>query len=163
HADWAGARLVASSVQPPAAPTGLAATPVSATQINLSWSDVTGETGFKIERSLDGTTGWTQIGTTATNVVTYNDTTAAAGTQYFYRVRATDAGGDGAYSTVANATTFPAAPTGLATSGPTVSQITLNWNDVTGETGYKIERSLDGTTGWTQVGTTAVNVTTFNN
>ena len=47
---------------PPAAPTGLAATADSATQITLNWTDnASDETGFKIERSPDGSTGWTQI------------------------------------------------------------------------------------------------------
>ena len=57
------------TVSPPIAPTGLTAAAASG-QINLAWSDVTGETGFKIERSPDGTNGWTQIGTTTTGVVT---------------------------------------------------------------------------------------------
>ncbi|MBC8008614.1 MAG: hypothetical protein H7067_00780 [Burkholderiales bacterium] len=51
----------------PAAPSSLSATANSPSQITLTWTDnATDETGFKLERSLDGSTGWTQIaGTTA--------------------------------------------------------------------------------------------------
>jgi uncharacterized protein YkwD len=89
---------------PPAAPTGLVATG-GPRQVSLSWADVSGETGYKVERSLDGVNGWAQIGTTGVNVTTYQDTGLNAGTTYYYRVRATNASGDGAYSPVASAST----------------------------------------------------------
>jgi hypothetical protein len=58
------------------APSGLTATTISQTQINLSWTDnSSNEDGFKVERSPDGTTNWVQIGTTGSNVATYQDTT----------------------------------------------------------------------------------------
>jgi hypothetical protein len=59
--------------------------------------------------------------------------------------------------------TPPAAPTGLtatAVAGST-SQIDVRWNDVAGETGYKVERSADGVIGWTQVATPAAGVVTY--
>src|SRR5438046_10069549 len=73
-ADWAGAFLVAAPPQAPAAPAGLTASAGSWNQVNLSWSDVNNETGFKIERSTDNV-NFTQIGTTAAGGVTYSDTT----------------------------------------------------------------------------------------
>ena len=43
--------------QAPAAPTDLSAAAVSISQINLTWGDnASNETGFRIERSPDGTT-----------------------------------------------------------------------------------------------------------
>jgi hypothetical protein len=149
------------TTNPPAAPGNLTAVPVSTTQINLSWQDVAGETGFKVERSPDGSTGWTQIGTTSTGVLTYQDVGLSAGTTYYYRVRGTNSGGDGAYSAVASATTVVAAPAGLGGSAVSTSQINLNWQDVTGEAGFKVERSANGTTGWTQIGTTSTGVLTY--
>jgi hypothetical protein len=98
--------VTSPDLTPPGTPTSLTATGVSATQINLSWPDVSGEAGFKVERSPDGSTGWTQIGTTAGGVLTYSDTGLTPNTTYFYRVRGTNLAGDGGYSPVASGTTL---------------------------------------------------------
>ena len=80
------------------APSGLTATGVSGAQIDLSWTDdSTNETAFYIERSPDGSTGWTEIGSVGANVTTYADTDLTCATTYFYRVRAYRSG-DGQYS-----------------------------------------------------------------
>jgi acetyl esterase/lipase len=52
------------------APTGLAANPVSATQVDLSWSDInSNETGFRIERKPDNGL-YAEVATTGANVTT---------------------------------------------------------------------------------------------
>jgi len=90
-----------------AAPTNLTATAFSCSQINLGWTDKsTGEEGFTIERSPNGTTGWVQITQTGPNATTYSNSSLTGSTQYYYRVRAFKAGvADSANSNVANATT----------------------------------------------------------
>lgn len=89
---------------PPTAPTGLTATAISSSQINLSWTDSTNdETGFYIERSPDNVT-FTQIASLGATT-SYADSGLSASTAYYYRVRAYNAGGSSGYSNVANATT----------------------------------------------------------
>src|SRR5206468_5699620 len=92
----------------PAAPSNLVATAFSSAQINLTWTDnANNESGFIVERSPNGVDTWTQVGTPAQNATSFSDTTGlVAGTQYFYRVRATNAVGPSANSNVANATTL---------------------------------------------------------
>ena len=46
----------------------------------------TGELGYQIERSPDGTSGWTEIGTTGQGVTSYTDTGLTSATTYYYRV-----------------------------------------------------------------------------
>jgi fibronectin type 3 domain-containing protein len=148
----------------PAAPTGLTATATSQTRIDLSWNDTQGESGYSIERSADGTSGWTAIGTTAQDITSSGDTSVQAATTYYYRVIASAAGGASDPSNVASATTPvdpPATPTGLSADAVSGSRIDLAWTDVTGETGYRVERSADGVSGWTQLAATAQNTTSY--
>ena len=93
---------------PPTAPTGLGASPVSASQINLTWSDLSSdESDFHIDRSPNGSSGWSEIGTSPANTPAYSSTGLGCGTPYYYRVRAHRAGDNqySAYSSSANATT----------------------------------------------------------
>lgn len=55
-------------------------------QINLSWSDVAANTGYSIERSLDGVSGWSEIATPGANDTSYSDTMVTPGITYFYRI-----------------------------------------------------------------------------
>ncbi len=53
----------AGGVPSPTTPGGLLATPVSSTRIDLTWTDVADEAGYKIERKLASasSTAWVQI------------------------------------------------------------------------------------------------------
>ncbi len=160
------------STTPPAAPTGLAATAASTTQINLAWTDnSSNETGFKIERcSGAGCSNFAQIATTGAGVSSYANTGLTASTTYSYRVRAYNNVGDSDYSNTASATTsaastLPAAPSGLKATAASRSQINLSWTDnSSNETGFKIERCKGAScTSFAQIATVAANVTTFSN
>jgi hypothetical protein len=105
-------------VTPPAAPSGLAASTVSSSQINLVWVDNSGnEDGFKIERSADGV-NFAQIAVAPANATSYSNTGLAASTLYYYRVFAYNAGGNSAApSNTASGTTSAPAPTTLVAAG----------------------------------------------
>lgn len=108
------------------APSGFTATTVSSTQINLNWDDNGGnESGFKVEYSPDGTTGWAEIGTTDANVNTYDHTDLTCSTTYYYRIRVTNEACDSDYTDVVNASTSacPTSSTTTTTVPPTVSVI----------------------------------------
>ncbi len=159
--------------QAPTAPGGLAATAVSASQINLSWTastDNVGVTQYLIERQGGGVATFTQVATAAGT--TYSNTGLAASTAYTYRVRASDAAGNlSGYSSTATATTqaapdgqAPTAPSGLAATAVSASQINLSWTastDNVGVTQYLIERQGGGVATFTQVATAAG--TTYSN
>lgn len=89
-------------------PTNLTSTAISHNRIDLTWKDnATDETNYRIERSLNGTSGWSQIGTAPTNSTTYSDTGLEEETTYYYRVRAYRLSDTSysAYSNVTSATT----------------------------------------------------------
>src|SRR5215471_10429652 len=88
----------ASAIAAPNPPTALLATNVSPVQIRLTWTDnSTDETGFKLERSTDGT-NYTQVAQVLPNTTVYRDRGAWPGQVYYYRVRAFNAGGNSTYS-----------------------------------------------------------------
>jgi chitodextrinase len=138
--------------QPPTAPTNLIATAASASQINLSWTastDNLGVTSYLVERCAGAGCGnFAQI--TPVTGTTYNNAGLTAGTTYGYRVRATDAANNpSGYSNVASATTSapdaqpPTAPTALAATAISASQINLAWTAATDNVGvasYLVER-----------------------
>jgi Fibronectin type III domain len=96
----------------PAAPNTLSATPVSTSQINLSWHDAaTNGTGFVVSRGSVSGGPYTDIGSTPSGTTNYNDTGLATGTTYYYVVRATNFLGGSAPSSQASASTLLVAPT----------------------------------------------------
>ena len=94
-------------VEPPTAPSGLSATAIDSGQIDLAWTDESAdETGFKIQRSTNGVT-FADLDTAAAEAESYSDTPCAANTRYWYKVCATNTGGDSDYTDAANAKTAP--------------------------------------------------------
>ena len=91
-----------------AAPTGLSATTVSGTRIDLAWTDnANGETGYYIERCLGlGCSSWTPIAIAPAEAQAYSDESVVAGEIYNYQVRAQTAFGLSFASNTASATTL---------------------------------------------------------
>ena len=150
----------------PTAPTGLTATTVSSTRIDLAWNDTSdNENGFIIERKT-GSGSFEQLTTVAADATTYSNTGLSPNTTYAYRVRAFNSGGNSAYSNEATATTeqiIPAAPSNLAANTVSTSRIDLTWKDnANNETGFKIERKT-GTGSFAEIATVKANVTSYSN
>ena len=121
---------------PPPVPTGLTATAVSQSQINLSWTAVTGADGYALYR---GGTYWTTVGGT-----TASDTGLTNSTQYCYTVASvSSSGGASAQSSgvcVTTPTPPPLAPTGLTPTAASASQMDITWAISAGAAGYKVYR-----------------------
>ena len=139
-------------------PTGFGATVISGSEIDLAWTAVTDATTYKIERSTDNIT-WTTLSPSPALTGTssaYNDTSVSAGTNYYYRISATSAGGNSAPSVIVQGLTYPAVPTLSATAISTTA-ISLSWPAVAGATSYKIEASANAGTTWSTLATQAAN------
>lgn len=155
--------------QPPAAPSNLAASALSSSEIYLTWSDNSSdETGFIVARATVNGGPYTDIATLGAGVTSYSNTGLAAGTTYYYVVRATNDAGDSANSNQASATTdagatAPAAPSNLRRVSSTASSVLLAWNDnSSNETSFEIWYTSVKNGTFTLVGTVGANVTQFN-
>ena len=144
YSNTASATASTPDTTPPSAPSGLTATAVSASQINLSWiaaSDNVAVTGYRVLRCQDSGAGadcpnFAKVFQLSGTGTTYSDTTGlAANTTYRYEVRALDGAGNiGPASNDATATTL-GAPSGLVAayafdegSGTIVSDTSGNAN-----------------------------------
>ena len=169
----------AAATTVPGAPTSLSATASGTTTIDLSWTvpaDNGGSaiTGYRIEVSPNGTSSWTnRVADTGTTATTYSHTGLDAGTTRHYRVSAINSVGTGAASNVDNATTDaaaptePGAPTSLTATASGTTTIDLSWtapsdNGGSSITGYRIEVSPNGSSGWSnRVADTGTTATTY--
>jgi len=90
----------------PSAPGNLLSTATSSYQANLSWIDsAANETGYKVERSLDGIS-FTEIAfDLPANSTSFQDSGLDGLTEYHYRIRAFNANGNSAYSNTTTVTT----------------------------------------------------------
>ena len=130
----------------PSVPSGLSATPVSSSQINLAWrasTDNVGVAGYRIYRN------GSQIGTvTGTS---YSNTGLSASTAYSYTVSAYDAVGNvSGLSAAVSATTqavdsqAPSVPANVMATAVSSTQINVSWNPSTDNVsiaGYRIYRN----------------------
>jgi fibronectin type 3 domain-containing protein len=145
-------------VPAPSAPTGLNATDVSDTQINLTWNAASGATSYNVKCSTSSGGSYTTIAT-GVSTTSYSNSGLTASTTYYYVVSATNAGGTSGDSAEASATTqappdttSPAAPSGLgATAGN--GSVSLDWNNNSEPdfASYTVYRSTTSGSGYSSI------------
>jgi len=123
----------------PDAPSAFSVSYLSDTSLSLSWSDNSDdETGFELDRSPNGSTGWSQIATPAANATSATDTSLTVDTTYYYRLRAVNGSGESTYATANGTTTYVSGPSSAPDlmsdgfesgdmSSPTLNTINFNW------------------------------------
>ncbi len=153
---------------PPVAPSGLVASTLNQVQINLTWSDNSAnESGFTIARSTVSGGPYTEIALIPANTTFWNDSGLSPGTTYYYVVRASNAGGNSAYSAQASATTVPLAPNApgpLSAVAYSANQINLSWVDnSSNENNFIVARSTAVGGPYTTIATLGANATSYSN
>lgn len=100
--------VVVSPPPPPVAPTNFRVDYIAANRVQLAWTDASdNETGFVIERcSSRGCNNFIQVAQVGANTTVYLDSNLFLNTQYYYRMRAVNAGGSSAYTNVISAKTL---------------------------------------------------------
>ena len=140
---------------PPATPTGLAATP-SNHQVSLTWNTATTASSYNVKRSTTSGGPYTRVA----NATVSNDTDTglANGTTYYYVVSAVNANGESANSREVSGTPNippPGVPTGLTATAANL-QVALAWNAITGATSYNVKRATTTGGPYAKVGSSTV-------
>ena len=136
---------------PPSAPSNLLASPLSSSQISLTWgaSIDTGGSGLAGYRLYRGGVLSSVLNPASTSFV---DSSLLVGTTYSYYLTAYDVDGNTspqsntAQGTTQGDVTAPSVPTNLAASAVSSSQINLTWTASTDNlavTGYRLQRATD--------------------
>ena len=153
----------ATPIAPPAAPTGLVATP-GVNTVGLSWTASTGSpVSYNVYRSTTSGSGYSVISAPgAVTTTAYTDNSAVGGTTYYYVVTAVNAGGESANSSEVPATptiAAPSAPSSLVAT-PSSGQVLLGWSAGTGAASYNVYRSTTSGSGYAVVSTPGAVTTT---
>jgi hypothetical protein len=131
----------------PIAPSGLTATTISASQIDLAWNDESyNESGFIIERKSGGGS-FSSVGSVGPGLENYSDNDLDPFTEYFYRVCAFNTAGSSGYTNIDSALTYPAGippiPSNLQAEMLNTAQVRITWNDNSNvESGFVLERQV---------------------
>jgi hypothetical protein len=157
-----GAALSCGVQTPPAAPTGLTATPGDG-QVALSWNAVAGATSYTVKMGLQTGGPYTTFQQGGIAGTSFTKTGLTNGTTYFFVVSASNGAGEGPDSTEASATPQavpPPAPSGLtATAGN--GQVVLSWNTVASATSYTVKMGLQTGGPYTTFQQGGITATTF--
>jgi len=137
--------VVAAIAQPPAAPTSLVVTPVSGTELDLSWTNnATNATEIDVWCSINSG-AWQRIAQLPATAVSYPNVGLTQGTTYTYYVSAVNIAGSEESNIVSTVTpTPPATPTGVTVTYLSSTEVDLQWVDhATNESGYNVLRQAN--------------------
>ncbi len=147
----------------PAVPTGFLAKTLSATQIKLTWNDVSAfESEYRLERRTNASSTWAETNVFAPNTRAYTDENLTPEVLYFYRLRCSNTGAHSDYASSEAATwPVPPIPGGITAQTQAGGEIKIAWLDLTPyETGFRIERRTSSTS-WVEVKAAGPNVKVF--
>lgn len=102
----------------PSAPSNLQTFSISPNSIKLTWSDQSNnEANFRIYRSIGDSSNYLFLAEVDSDLVSYSDTGLYSNTDYYYKVRAVNIGGESAFSNESHSATMNNAPRITSPSG----------------------------------------------
>ncbi len=138
-------------------PMSITATATAYNKVSISWSAVSGASGYQLYRSTSQGGTYSLVKTTAAR--SYTNSKLKTGTTYYYKVRAyKKVGGKkiyGSYSLVASAKPVLSNISGFKASAYSPTAVKVSWGKVSGRSGYEIWRSTSPDSGFKLVKSTS--------
>ena len=123
----------------PATPGGLIAAATDG-QVALNWVASSNAASYNVKRAT--TNGGTYTIVANVGMTNYTDIGLTNGSVYYYVVSALNPAGESPNSEPVSATPQALVPKGLTAAAVSVSEINLDWNNLTNATSYNVKRSL---------------------
>ena len=148
---------------PPYGPTDLEAEPMTATRIDLTWTDNSDcELAFIVQRTEIEPGGWAEVAELDADLTFWSDETVMPGVPYRYRVKAVAPPLESAYSNEASVIAKLEPPSDLEATAFSETSIDLVWVDNTvAEDGFAIERKGGQDDDFVEIANVGFDVTAF--
>jgi fibronectin type 3 domain-containing protein len=133
----------------------------TSTGVKVTWSKTTGATGYIVYRKT-GSGKWTTLKTiTSSSTVSYVDTTAKAGTTYYYTVRAYAGSNKSNKSSYVTDVSIKYLAQPTVTLANASNGVKVSWSKTTGASGYYVYRKT-ASGSWSRIKTiTSVGTTSY--
>jgi len=145
-------------------PMNVVATSLDNLKMQITWNAVAGATSYNVYHTFNKLVNGTaptesnyanMKGSITSTTSTWTTVEADSGDYFHYAVSAVNANGEGGLSAVATAqaigspaipvSNLPVSPTGVITTGATITTLSVEWNAVTSATSYTVYYTVDGT------------------
>ena len=140
----------------PLEPSGVSASDGTYTdKVRITWDSVSGADSYKVYRATSFSGEKTLIGSPTST--SFDDTSASAGTTYYYWVKAVNSCGESQYSSYNTGyrglCAVPTAPSGVSASdGTYTNKVMVTWDSVSGADSYKVYRATSPNGAKTHIG-----------
>lgn len=155
---YSAATAAAGAKPIPNSPTNVKAASSGYNSNKITWTAITGATGYTVYRSTTAASGFVRIAETA--ATGYADNGLTTGKMYYYKIKTyTVLGSSKIYSSAsaaAGARPIPSVPTMISALRVSPASINISCKAVPGATGYAVYRSLTPSGGFTQIAATAL-------
>jgi hypothetical protein len=142
-------------------PSGLSTSNITISSATANWSPVSGANSYNVDYKQSSSSSWINIASGTTSL-SWNLSGLPASTSFDWRVRTNCSSGSSGYAQKTFSTLSQggscSAPTGLSTSGITISSATANWSAVSGANSYDVDYKQSSSGSWINIasGTTSL-------